>query len=59
MTNVNKFTAKLHDGQIVAVGKALYAICDACGSVVKINKFLFGSSHVCCERPPEQELKEK
>jgi hypothetical protein len=36
-------------------GKAL-AICDGCGKLVTINKFLFGSLHICAS---ETELLER
>ena len=41
---------KLRAGEIVRVGNKLYAVCKECGCIVRINKFLFGSLHVCAEQ---------
>lgn len=32
---------------MIIVGNGIYSHCPTCGSLVKINKFLFGSLHVC------------
>lgn len=29
------------------VGNSIYAVCKRCGSLVKLNKWLFGSLHIC------------
>ncbi len=36
----------MNDGYIVA-GKRIYVVCDKCGALVQVNKFLFGSLHIC------------
>ncbi len=38
---------RLARGESVVVGNAIYAICPNCRALVKINKWLFGSLHVC------------
>lgn len=38
---------KLREGQTIVIGVDSYALCFKCYKVVKVNKFLFGSSHVC------------
>lgn len=32
-----------------AVGNKIYNVCWDCGELVQINKFLFGSMHICIE----------
>jgi len=44
------FSEKLRAGEIVAVGNKLYGLCEMCGNIVQINKFLFGSLHVCAKQ---------
>jgi len=29
------------------IGKKMYDVCPICGQVVCLNKFIFGSAHVC------------
>ena len=40
---------QLEKGEIIKVGNKLYAKCKECGSLVRINKPIFGSLHVCAE----------
>ena len=35
----------------IVVGGSIYSRCPACGDVVKINKWLIGSLHICREMP--------
>ena len=35
----------------IVVGGSIYSRCPACGAVVKINKWLIGSLHICREMP--------
>ena len=32
---------------MIKAGWGLYERCSYCGSIVKLNKFLFGSMHIC------------
>ena len=34
-------------GETVTMGSAVFALCQRCRSVIKLNKFLFGSTHLC------------
>ena len=43
------------DNLIVVRGK-IYIVCSDCGKLVQVNKFLFGSLHVCLS---EEELKQR
>ena len=36
------------------IGDKLYATCSGCGSIVCLNKFLFGSLHICEEPKKDQ-----
>lgn len=42
-------TEKLRRGEIVAIDGKLYALCSDCGSVIRINKPLFGALHFCVD----------
>lgn len=33
--------------EVLIVGASMYSTCDKCGTFVKINKFIFGSLHIC------------
>lgn len=35
------------------IGNALYAKCANCGSIIRLNKPIFGSLHFCSESVPE------
>jgi hypothetical protein len=35
------------DREVVITNGKLYAKCDKCGKIVRLNKFLFGSLHPC------------
>ena len=37
-------------GEFVTVGGKIYALCRQCGSMIRINKPLIGSLHIC--EPP-------
>lgn len=39
--------SELRKGKILRVGNGLYGMCTDCESIIKINKFIFGSLHVC------------
>lgn len=41
---------------MIVVGNGIYEKCCNCGSLVKINKWLFGSMHICLN---EEELRLK
>ena len=32
---------------MIVAGNKIYDVCQKCGELVKINKFLFGSMHLC------------
>lgn len=42
---------------MISAGNGIYEICDACDKLVKLNKFIFGSSHFCIN--PEAYNKKK
>ncbi|HDY86924.1 MAG TPA: hypothetical protein ENH82_02275 [bacterium] len=48
---------KLQKGEIIAVGNKLYARCKECEGIVQINKFIFGSLHLCTEQANRTERK--
>lgn len=39
----------LRPGQIVVIGTRLYGRCADCGAIVRLNKWVLGSLHVCAE----------
>lgn len=43
----------LRPGKVVAVGHKLYSRCVGCGEVICINKWIFGSLHLCA--PSEED----
>ena len=38
---------ELEGQKYLQIGRSIYMVCDRCKSLVKINKFLMGSLHVC------------
>jgi hypothetical protein len=38
---------KLEPGEVVQIGKGIYMRCAICNTMIKVNKFLFGSTHAC------------
>ncbi len=48
----DSINARLARGEIVAVGGKMYALCSTCGNIVRINKPLLGSVHLCAPPPP-------
>ncbi len=38
---------KLLKGELVIVGNKIYGMCQNCGDIVQLNRFLIGSLHVC------------
>lgn len=40
----------LKPGQVVAVGGKLYGRCADCRSIVRVDKWLFGSLHLCVDQ---------
>lgn len=36
--------------QVFVAGSGLYAVCPDCGKLVKLNKFIFGSAHICVNK---------
>lgn len=40
-----------------AIGNGLYDVCPDCGQIVKLNKWLVGSTHLCTL--PEERIKYK
>lgn len=43
---MNNMNNNLPKGTFV-VGNSIYGTCSDCGSLVKVNKFIFGSFHIC------------
>ena len=41
---------RLRDGEIISTGNKLLGLCRECGSIVQINKRIFGSMHFCTEQ---------
>ena len=41
----------MDEHKIITVGNKLYAHCIKCDKLVQLNKFMFGSLHVCAEEP--------
>lgn len=39
--------ANISNKNIITAGNGLYSTCSKCGKIVKLNKFLFGSLHIC------------
>jgi len=37
-----------------AIGNAIYDVCGTCGQIVRVNKFVFGSAHVCLSDEEER-----
>lgn len=48
--DMNEITKSIKLKEPFAVGKKIYIFCSACGSLVCINKFIFGSLHVCDDK---------
>lgn len=44
----------IRDGRVTVVGNGIYATCPACGNLVRINKPVFGSMHLCSVEAQEQ-----
>ncbi len=42
---------KLPEGCFV-VGSGIYAICEVCRKIVRLNKPIIGSMHICAQREP-------
>jgi hypothetical protein len=42
--------ASLRPGQAVAIGGKVFARCADCREIVRMDKLLFGSLHLCTER---------
>jgi len=42
---------RLLRGEPVVLGGAIYQVCAGCYTVIRVNKFLLGSAHLC--REPE------
>jgi hypothetical protein len=38
---------KLEPGEVVQIGKGIYMRCAICNTLIKVNKFLLGSTHAC------------
>lgn len=38
-------------GEVISIGRRMYATCTRCRRVVQLNKVLFGSLHICEEQP--------
>lgn len=38
---------RLDSGEFAVVGKGLYGCCEGCGKVIRINKPIIGSLHIC------------
>jgi len=41
----------MDEHKIITVGNKLYTHCAKCDKLVQLNKFMFGSLHVCAEEP--------
>jgi hypothetical protein len=41
--------SKLHHGDSIVLGNKIYQVCSDCRQVVRINKPLLGSMHICSE----------
>lgn len=41
------FHERLKRGELVPLGTAVYGLCRDCGKVVQVNKWMFGSLHLC------------
>lgn len=42
---------RLQPGEIMTVGNKVYGICAQCHSLVRVNKWLLGSLHICDKEP--------
>lgn len=38
------------------VGNKLYSKCYACGKMIRVDRFIFGSMHLCVEEPQQQPM---
>lgn len=47
---------KLRKGKLVRIGNSVFGLCSDCLALIKVNKFIFGSLHLCLT---EEELKRK
>ena len=45
----------LYDGKPHVVGNAIYQKCGWCDQLVKMNKFIFGSTHLCSQERVDYE----
>lgn len=41
----------IRPGEVVVVGNKLYGCCADCHSVIRLDKPIFGSLHICAETP--------
>ena len=48
---MNNLIDELRKGNLVFVGRGVYGRCNRCGCLVKVNKILFGSLHLCTNNP--------
>lgn len=55
MSEENKI-AKLRPGEVLIVGGKIYGVCADCERFLQVNKFLFGSMHICLSEE-ERKLK--
>lgn len=54
---MNKSYIDLHElrnGKLLRIGRGLYTMCTDCGKIIKLNKFMLGSLHLCLT---DEELK--
>jgi hypothetical protein len=45
---------RLRRGEMVVVGNKLMAVCQTCSCLIQVNKWLFGSLHVCAPTREDQ-----
>ena len=38
---------ELRKGKLININGSIYGMCSDCHSMIKVNKFLFGSLHMC------------
>lgn len=46
---------KIRPGEIVRVGNKLYGVCNDCHGIIRIDKPIFGSLHIC--EPPNNSVR--
>lgn len=49
MSDGDSVNDRLMRGEYVVVGDRLLGLCRKCGKVVRVNKWLFGSTHLCVQ----------